>query len=95
MRTRCRSIPLLLMHGANAAAADHAGHTALWLAATRNDRAVIKALLDAGVAADTHAAAEQTPLLAAVRAKQSGGRRDAARRRRRAPKPPTRRAVRR
>jgi ankyrin repeat protein len=65
------SLQLLLAHGAAAAAVDHAGHSALWLAATRNDLGVIKALLAAGVKADAHAAAEQTPLLAALGAPHS------------------------
>ena len=52
-------------------AADHAGHSALWLAAVRNDVAVVKALLSAGVSPDAHAAGEQTPLLAALRATHS------------------------
>lgn len=56
----------LLAHGASITATDHAGHTALWLAAARGDLAVIRALLASGVAADTHGAEETTPLLAAL-----------------------------
>jgi uncharacterized protein len=62
------SLKLLLAHGAVAVAADAAGHSALWLAATRNDLAVMSALLNAGVKPDAHAAAEQTPLFAVLRA---------------------------
>jgi ankyrin repeat protein len=62
------SVQLLLAHGADAAEAGHSGHSVLWLAASRNDLPVIKALLHAGVRPDAHAATEQTPLLAALRA---------------------------
>jgi len=65
------SFQVLLAHGAIAAATDHAGHTALWLAATRNDPAVIKALLNAGVRPDAHATSETTPLLAVLNASHS------------------------
>jgi ankyrin repeat protein len=61
------SLQLLLARGADPTATNHAGHTALWLAATRNDLGVIRALLNAGVKPDTHAAGEQPPLLAALR----------------------------
>src|SRR5258708_3191554 len=61
----------LLAHGAIAAATDHAGHTALWLPASRNDLAVIKALLGAGVRPDAHATSETTALLAALNAAHS------------------------
>jgi ankyrin repeat protein len=64
-------LPLLLARGANAAAADHAGHSVLWLAAIRNDAGLAQALLNAGVAPDTHAAGEGTALLAALRAPHS------------------------
>jgi uncharacterized protein len=64
-------LQLLLTHGANMSATDHAGRSALWLAATRNDLAVIKALLGAGLRPDAHAAAEQTPLIATLRATHS------------------------
>jgi ankyrin repeat protein len=62
------SLSLLLAHGADPAATDHAQHTTLWLMSARNDLAVLRALLEAGVAADAHAATEQRPLLAALRA---------------------------
>lgn len=62
------SVPLLLAHGADSTIPDHAGHSILWLAATRGDLTVIQALTAGGVPADTHAANEPTPLLAAVRA---------------------------
>ena len=65
------SFQVLLAHGAIAAATDHAGHTALWLAASRNDPAVIKALLNAGVKPDAHATSETTALLAALNAAHS------------------------
>lgn len=65
------SVQLLLARGADAAATDHAGHSALWLAATRGDLAVIKSLLNAGVRPDAHAAGEQTPLLAVLRSPKS------------------------
>jgi len=61
------TLSLLLAHRANPTAADHAGHSALWLAAVRNDIAVLKALLNAGVSPDAHAVSEQAPLLAALR----------------------------
>jgi len=61
-----KSLALLLARGADAGAADRAGHSTLWLAAARNDAALVKALLDARVSADTHAPGEQTPLLAAL-----------------------------
>jgi ankyrin repeat protein len=60
------SLSLLLAHGANALAGDHSGHSVLWLAATRNDLAAVKALLSAGVNPDAHATNESTPLLAAL-----------------------------
>ncbi len=59
------ALPLLGTRG-SITATDHAGHTALWLAAARGDLAVIRALLASGVAADTHGAEETTPLLAAL-----------------------------
>ena len=62
------ALPLLLAHGADPIAADHAGHGVLWHAAVRNDVSVLKALLSAGVSPDAHAAGERTPLLAALRA---------------------------
>ena len=65
------SLPLLVARGADTNALDHTGHTALWLAASRNDLAVIKALLKAGVKPDAHAVTEQTPLFAALRAPHS------------------------
>lgn len=61
-----KSLTLLLSHGADAGAADHAGHSMLWLAAAHNDAALVKALLDARLSADMHAPAEQTPLLIAL-----------------------------
>jgi len=61
------AIALLVTHGADPTIPDHAGHTPLWLATTRKDQNALRALLDAGVAADTHAASEPTPLLVAVR----------------------------
>jgi ankyrin repeat protein len=57
------SLSLLLAHGANPLATDHSGHSALWLAAARNDLELVTALLKAGV--------KQTPLLAALRATHS------------------------
>src|SRR5207237_4982076 len=63
-----KSLALLLAQGADASAADHAGHSVLWLAALRGDLPVLKALLAAGVSPDTHAASEKAPLLAALRA---------------------------
>jgi ankyrin repeat protein len=60
-------LALLLMHGADAAAPDRAGHSVLWRAASRDDPGLVKALLDAGVRPDTHAAAELPPLFAAPR----------------------------
>ena len=48
--------------------ADHAGHSVLWLAATRNDIAVIKALLRAGVPPMRTPPPNRRPLLAALRA---------------------------
>jgi ankyrin repeat protein len=61
------SLPLLLAHGADPTATDHAGHSTLWLAVARNDLPVVKALLAAGVKPDAHAIGEETPLLAALR----------------------------
>jgi len=61
-----KSLTLLLGRGADAGAADRAGHSTLWLAAARNDAALVKALLDARVSPDTHAPGEQTPLLVAL-----------------------------
>jgi ankyrin repeat protein len=66
-----QSLQILLAHRADAAAVDQAGHTVLWLAASRNELAVIETLLAAGVSADAHAAAEQTPLLGALGAPHS------------------------
>ena len=63
-----QSLGLLLAHGADPSAADHAGHSALWLAAVRGDLPVVKELLSGGVSPDTHATSEKTPLLAALRA---------------------------
>ena len=61
-----KSLALLLARGADAGAADRAGHSTLWLAAARNDAVLVKALLDARVFPDTHAPGEQTPLLVAL-----------------------------
>jgi ankyrin repeat protein len=62
------SLQVLLAHGADAAAAaGHGGHSVLWLAAARNDIAVVKSLLHAGVQPDAHSATEQTALLATLR----------------------------
>ena len=63
-----QSLTLLLAHGADPSAADHAGHSVLWLAAVRGDLPVVKALLSGGVSPDAHATSEKTPLLAALRA---------------------------
>lgn len=65
------TLPLLLTHGADPIAADRAGHSVLWHTAVRNDTAVLKALLSAGVSSDAHAAGERTPLLAALRGTHS------------------------
>ncbi|MDB6086163.1 MAG: ankyrin [Gammaproteobacteria bacterium] len=65
------SVSLLLARGAISTATDHGGHTVLWRAAIRNDVAIVKVLLGAGVAPDAHGAIEQTPLLAALRATHS------------------------
>lgn len=62
------SLSLLLAHGADPMAADHAGHTTLWLMAVRDDVPMLRSLLDAGIAADAHASTEPRPLLAALRA---------------------------
>jgi ankyrin repeat protein len=61
-----KSLSVLLARGADASATDRAGHSTLWLAAAHNDAALVKALLDARVSADTHAPGEQTPLLVAL-----------------------------
>jgi len=63
-----KSLTLLMAHGADASAPDHADHSVLWLAAVRGDLPVIRALVSAGVSPDTHTASEKTPLLAALRA---------------------------
>src|SRR6266850_1496413 len=60
------SMQLLLARGADATATDHSGHSALWLAATRNDRDVVKTLLEAGIPPDAHAPGEPTPFLEAL-----------------------------
>ena len=62
------SIRLLLAHGAQAHAPGGSGHGVLWLAAARNESAVIKALLQGGVQPDEHVEGESTPLLGALRA---------------------------
>ena len=67
---------LLLAHGADPASADRSGHSVLWLAVTRDDGPVIRALLNAGIHPDTHRLHEETPLFAAVGA----GRMDSAQR---------------
>ncbi len=66
-----QSIPLLLAHGADPLAANRAGHSVLWLAVTRGDLPVARALLDAGVAADAHAPRESAPLVTGMRAKRT------------------------
>ena len=52
-------------------AGDHSGHSVLWLAAARNDLPLLRALLNAGVKPDAHAATETAPLLAAMGAAHS------------------------
>ena len=90
-----QSLQLLLARGADAAAADHSGHTALWLAATRNDRR-----RGQGAARRRRAAGRACRRRADAAAR--GAAREHIRRSRRCclpparvPKPPTRRAARR
>lgn len=65
------SLTLLLARGADATLPDRTGHTVLWNAAIRGDLPVVKVLLGNKVSPDTHAAAEKTPLLAALLATHS------------------------
>jgi ankyrin repeat protein len=61
----------LLKHGADPKAVNQAGHSVLWQAATNDEPPVLQALIAAGVPADTHGEHEETPLIAATRARHA------------------------
>jgi ankyrin repeat protein len=60
------AMELLLARGADPLAADRRGRSVLGLSTARKNPAMLQLLLTAGVAADSHAASEATPLLQAV-----------------------------